>query len=68
MVCMNDERSVPCWWPAAHTSNLDRVQANHPCIMENFEQFKAALNGKRLAVFLDYDGAYVHGVARIMRA
>ncbi|GLI58914.1 hypothetical protein VaNZ11_000698 [Volvox africanus] len=31
-------------------------QENHPCILTHFELFKAAVEGKRLAVFLDYDG------------
>ncbi|GIL47496.1 hypothetical protein Vafri_4312 [Volvox africanus] len=32
------------------------TQENHPCILTHFELFKAAVEGKRLAVFLDYDG------------
>ncbi|EFJ50921.1 hypothetical protein VOLCADRAFT_43532, partial [Volvox carteri f. nagariensis] len=28
----------------------------HPCVLTHFESFKAAVEGKRLAVFLDYDG------------
>ncbi|GLC45064.1 hypothetical protein PLESTB_001464700 [Pleodorina starrii] len=31
-------------------------QENHPCLLTHFESFKAAVEGKRLAVFLDYDG------------
>ncbi|PNH02607.1 putative trehalose-phosphate phosphatase D [Tetrabaena socialis] len=31
-------------------------QGKHPCILTHFESFKAAVEGKRLAVFLDYDG------------
>ncbi|GIL70285.1 hypothetical protein Vretimale_3424 [Volvox reticuliferus] len=31
-------------------------QENHPCALTHFELFKAAVDGKRLAVFLDYDG------------
>ncbi|GFR43568.1 hypothetical protein Agub_g4662 [Astrephomene gubernaculifera] len=31
-------------------------QESHPCILTHFDSFKAAVEGKRLAVFLDYDG------------
>jgi hypothetical protein len=31
-------------------------QAEHPCILSHFSEFALSLKGKRLAVFLDYDG------------
>ncbi|KAL0045650.1 hypothetical protein WJX82_000668 [Trebouxia sp. C0006] len=31
-------------------------KAQHPSILEHFDDFTSLLNGKRLAVFLDYDG------------
>lgn len=35
-------------------------QDNHPCVLTHFGLFKAAVEGKRLAVFLDYDGRISH--------
>lgn len=32
------------------------AQEKHPCVLAHFASFKAAVDGKRLAVFLDYDG------------
>lgn len=32
------------------------VQAKHPCILQHFDAFLERVNGKRVAVFLDYDG------------
>eukprot|EP00955_Chlamydomonas_euryale_P082535 363738-Chlamydomonas_euryale.AAC.12 len=31
-------------------------QVKHPCILSHFADFTGLLRGKRLAVFLDYDG------------
>jgi hypothetical protein len=31
-------------------------QERHPCIIQSFDSFLQHVNGKRLAVFLDYDG------------
>ena len=33
------------------------MQAKHPCALSHFSEFVSLLRGKRLAVFLDYDGA-----------
>ena len=33
------------------------MQAKHPCALSHFSEFISLLRGKRLAVFLDYDGA-----------
>lgn len=32
------------------------LQERHPCLLTNFEEFRQQLHGRRLAVFLDYDG------------
>ena len=32
------------------------VQAEHPCLLENFLEFLEATSQRRLAIFLDYDG------------
>jgi len=32
------------------------VQAQHPSLLQNFQEFEAQAAGKRVAVFLDYDG------------
>ncbi len=40
---------------AAHSQVL-YIQAQHPSILEHFDDFTSLLHGKRLAVFLDYDG------------
>ena len=42
---------------AAHSQVL-YIQAQHPSILEHFDDFTSLLNGKRLAVFLDYDGTH----------
>ena len=34
------------------------LQEQHPSILEHFEDFAQLLKGKRLAVFLDYDGEH----------
>jgi hypothetical protein len=33
------------------------AQDEHPCILQHFDAFLERVNGKRVAVFLDYDGA-----------
>ena len=33
------------------------VQAQHPSLLQNFQEFETQAAGKRVAVFLDYDGA-----------
>ncbi len=33
------------------------AQAQYPCLLERFDDFAEAADGKRVAVFLDYDGA-----------
>jgi trehalose 6-phosphate phosphatase len=32
------------------------VQAHHPCILANLQEFLATITNKRVVVFLDYDG------------
>lgn len=32
------------------------LQEEHPCILQHFNAFLERVNGKRVAVFLDYDG------------
>lgn len=32
------------------------TQAKHPSVLDRFDEFVSTLRGKRLAVFLDYDG------------
>ena len=32
------------------------MQAQHPALLDSFDAFTARARGKRLAVFLDYDG------------
>lgn len=34
------------------------IQEQHPSVLEHFEDFAKLLQGKRLAVFLDYDGKH----------
>lgn len=34
------------------------MQEQHPSVLEHFEDFAKLLQGKRLAVFLDYDGKH----------
>lgn len=34
-------------------------QVKHPCILQHFDSFLERVNGKRVAVFLDYDGMVV---------
>ncbi|KAI8470444.1 MAG: trehalose-phosphatase-domain-containing protein [Monoraphidium minutum] len=38
------------------TTDYNGWRAQHPCLLTNFEGFREQLNGRRLAVFLDYDG------------
>ena len=33
------------------------LQAQYPCVLEHFDSFAEQARGKRIAVFLDYDGA-----------
>ena len=35
----------------------DNLQARYPCVLEHFDSFAAHARDKRIAVFLDYDGA-----------
>ncbi|GAX78149.1 hypothetical protein CEUSTIGMA_g5591.t1 [Chlamydomonas eustigma] len=43
--------------PAAdETITFEEWQAKHPCALTNFTKILSLLKGKRLAVFLDYDG------------
>ena len=42
---------------AAH-GQLLCMQDKHPSILEQFEEFAKLVRGKRLAVFLDYDGKH----------
>lgn len=34
------------------------AQVQHPCILQHFDAFLERVNGKRVAVFLDYDGTF----------
>jgi hypothetical protein len=34
------------------------LQAQYPCALEHFDSFAEQARGKRIAVFLDYDGAW----------
>ena len=43
--------------PAAQ-GQLVCMQDQHPSILEQFEEFAKLVRGKRLAVFLDYDGKH----------
>lgn len=36
------------------------AQANHPSVLEHFDDFIALAKGKRIAVFTDYDGKILH--------
>lgn len=41
------------------------AQVQHPCILQHFDTFLERVNGKRVAVFLDYDGTFwVQGSSR----
>mmetsp|Transcript_29655 Transcript_29655/g.65637 ORF Transcript_29655/g.65637 Transcript_29655/m.65637 type:complete len:452 (-) Transcript_29655:763-2118(-) len=42
---------------------FEQWRATHPCILTHFDEFTASLKGKRLAVFLDYDGTLTPIVA-----
>ena len=44
--------------PSTHTKQQQQQhpQASHPCLLSHFDAFEARLRGRRLAVFLDYDG------------
>ena len=37
------------------------LQAAHPSVLDHFDEFASTLRGKRLAVFLDYDGEALPG-------
>ena len=43
------------------------MQDQHPSVLEHFEEFAKLLQGKRLAVFLDYDGKHqtTHGPVQL---
>jgi hypothetical protein len=41
-----------------HLVLLLLLQAKHPCILQHFNTFLERVNGKRVAVFLDYDGTF----------
>lgn len=41
------------------------MQLNHPCVLEHFEQLAQKLHGKRLAVFLDYDGKLCYAASKL---
>lgn len=43
--------------PLPHRHDAHWPQAQHPCILQHFDAFLERVNGKRVAVFLDYDGA-----------
>lgn len=49
----------PIIHPCVATSPPRHPQLNHPCILEHLDDFKLAIEGKRLAVFLDYDGKWL---------
>ena len=36
---------------------VSHLQAQYPCVLEHFDSFAEQARGKRIAVFLDYDGA-----------
>lgn len=44
---------------ACYSPFLLTAQAEHPCILERFNEFLKLVSGKRVAVFLDYDGKFV---------
>ena len=47
----------------------ETVQAQHPSLLQNFQEFEAQAAGKRVAVFLDYDGGLPeHGTILAVRA
>jgi hypothetical protein len=39
------------------------LQVKHPCILQHFDTFLERVNGKRVAVFLDYDGTFPNAAA-----
>ena len=40
----------------SHAHHISLIQAQYPGLLERFTDFIAGASGKRLAVFLDYDG------------
>jgi hypothetical protein len=46
--------------PCKANSVLTHSQDEHPCILQHFDTFLERVNGKRVAVFLDYDGRVLH--------
>jgi len=38
------------------------LQESHPCVLQRFDRFLQYIKGKRLVVFLDYDGMCAAGV------
>lgn len=51
--CPGDPHCCHC----CRTLKTSTTQAKHPCILQHFDSFLERVNGKRVAVFLDYDGA-----------
>ena len=49
----------PCSWhaPRSHPPASSRPQQRHPSVLDCWPEFEAALEGKRVALFSDYDGA-----------
>ena len=57
--CICAQRGSPragCDAPGRPPSPACFLQETHPCILQRFDEFLVLLRGKRLAVFLDYDG------------
>ncbi|TMW62879.1 hypothetical protein Poli38472_005497 [Pythium oligandrum] len=48
--------SAPAPTPAQPTRRMQRLSVSHANALANFDQFIAALAGRRLVIFLDYDG------------
>ena len=60
--------NAPCARPLSQPSTLCTPlsqQERHPCVLEHFSRFLELVDGKRVAVFLDYDGASVCCAARM---
>jgi hypothetical protein len=57
-ICMRHHMTAAC--PLRHTVSkcVSCPQAQHPCVLEHFDSFAEQARGKRIAVFLDYDGAW----------
>ena len=39
-------------------TNHCAVQEEHPCMLKSFQAFAKAAEGKRVVIFLDYDGKH----------